>query len=128
MIVISLWKFLFMVDVLKFEDLVPTAIISLVLKILAMICLVLTIFVSIVEVHYTAPGVEAFLTFFSFSAPFAITQGNASNISTSSRLNLLDLFFILVLVFNVITLPLLAIKKNGYGGVASTVALYVLAL
>ncbi len=115
-----------MAELVKFNELDSTAYISLVLKVLTLAFMALTIFIPIMKVDYTATGVEAILTIFSFNASLDLKQGTSSDIPSRISTGTLDIFFILVVIGIVITIILLFLQKNRLGAVANTFSIVVL--
>lgn len=115
-----------MAELVKFNELSSTAIASLVLKIITIVCMVLTVFIPILKVDYSGLGIDAILTFFSFNASLDMKQGSSSGIPTHISTGLLDVFFLLVVLCIVVTITLVFMQKNRLGGVANTFGIVVL--
>lgn len=115
-----------MVLMVKFTDLTPTAILSIVLKVLSIFCMILTIFLPILVVNFTGSGLNAFITFFSFNATLFIKQGSSNALPTQFSTNLLNIMFILTVLGIVVTVILLFIHKNRYASIVNAFSIIVL--
>ena len=115
-----------MVELVKFDNLAPTAILSLVLKVLTILCMSITIFIPILTVQYTGSGIDIVMNIFSFNASLIFKQGTTAGIPTHFSTGLLNLFFILVVLGIIISIIFLVIQKNRYGAITNTFSILVL--
>ena len=88
--------------------------------------MVSTVFIPIIEVNYSGSGLNVVLTFFSFNAALKINQGNSSSMPTNFSTSLLDILFLLAVIFIIVTLIMVSIEKNKLGAVANALAILFL--
>ena len=117
-----------MTQVIKFNQLETTAIVSIVLKLLIIVFMVLTMFIPILTMDFTSSNFEAVMTFYSFNIPLKVTQGNSSDVPTHFTISSLNIFFILVILGIIVTLLLCFFDKNLLGGIANTFSIIVLGI
>jgi len=115
-----------MVELVKFNDLAPTAILSLVMKVLTILCMCITIFIPILTVKYTGSGIDALMNIFSFNASLTFKQGTTAGIPTHFNSDLLNILFILVVLGISGSILFLLIQKNRHSAITNAFSILVL--
>ena len=115
-----------MVVYIKVNDLERNAIASIVLKLLAIVCMVLTIFLPILTIDFKGSGVEATMTFYSFTIPIKMIQGYPSTLPSSISSGPLIIYFILIILGIILAIVSNFIRKDRLGGYANSFSVFVL--